>query len=376
MKKSICFVVATPITAKAFLFSHIAELSKHYQVDLVVGVKDLTELSAFSDFCRVIPLKIHRKISPFKDVLTLFSLIRIFCRNKYNAVHSVTPKAGLLSLFASAVVFIPVRIHIFTGQPWATKTGISRWLLRFVDKFMTRLATHILVDSNSQRDFLRKEGVVSEGHAAVLANGSICGVDLDRFHPDLIVRNQIRSQFFISEDSIIFLFLGRLTREKGVLDLAKAFSNLKNEKCWLMVVGPDEEGMRPLISDLCDVSKHRLVFTGETDRPEKFMMAADALCLPSYREGFGSVIIEAAATGIPSIASNIYGITDAIVDHNTGLLHEPADIQQLTTAMSLFVGNDQVRRELGQNARERAMTLFSQQKVSSAWVDFYKWVLA
>jgi glycosyltransferase involved in cell wall biosynthesis len=142
-----------------------------------------------------------------------------------------------------------------------------------------------------------------------------------------------------------------------------------------VVVGPDEEEIFPAMLRLCRRSKTRVRRINFTDAPERVMAAADVLCLPSYREGFGSVVIEAAASGIPAIGARIYGITDSIQDGITGLLHEPRDIRDLLGKMRLLSEDRSLRRSMGERARRRAMAEFSKEDVTAALVDYYKEVL-
>lgn len=371
----LCFVVSSPLTARAFLSGHIAALGERYAVDLAVDATDDTGLGDIPCHARVVPLPIRRNVAPHADLRALVRLYLLFRRERYAAVSSVTPKAGMLTMLAAALAKVPLRIHVFTGQVWVTRLGWKRRLLKMADRIMARLATHVLADSPSQRDFMVAEGVVASGKARVLGEGSICGVDGDRFRPDEERRSCIRQAYGIPETGVVFLFLGRLNRDKGVLDLAGAFAALDNDAAWLLVVGPDEGGLRMEMEHRLGTSLARTRFVGYTDRPEDFMAAADVFCLPSYREGFGMVIIEAAAAGIPAIGARIYGITDAIEEESTGLLHRPGDVAGLAGAMAMLAGEADRRRAMGVAARARALRLFSREAVTRSWVDFYRQLL-
>lgn len=367
----VCFIVASPMTARAFLSGHIAALSGRYAIDLAVDVGDETELGSIPARARIVPLPIRRKVALLADLTALSRLFLLFRRERYAAVSSVTPKAGMLALLAATLARVPLRIHIFTGQVWTTRLGWKRWLLKTVDRFMARLATHVLADSPSQRDFMVKEGIVSADKIRVLGEGSICGADGERFRPDAGRRVGIRRSHGIPETAVVFLFVGRLNRDKGVLDLAEAFAALENQAAWLLVVGPDEANLSGEMELRLGAALGRTRFVGYTDRPEDFMAAADVFCLPSYREGFGMVIIEAAAAGIPAIGSRIYGITDAIEEDETGLLHRPGDTAGLAGLMAILAGDAERRQAMGEAARERALRLFSAEAVIEAWLRFY-----
>ena len=164
------------------------------------------------------PVKIERKISLLNDVKALFNLYRIFKKEKFDIVHSIMPKSGFLSMLAGFFARVPVRVHTFTGQVWKNSAGIKRFILKTMDKILAICATHILVDSPSQREFLISEGVVSREKSSVIGNGSMCGVDEKKFYFDEEARRSIRKTLGIASDDIVFFFLGRMNRDKGILD--------------------------------------------------------------------------------------------------------------------------------------------------------------
>jgi len=367
----ICFVAASRLTIDNFLKEHALALHKLHDVTVVFNDTDNSVPNI--EGITFINVGIERKISIGNDLKALFSLFRLFKKNKYDAVHSVTPKAGLLAMSAAALAGIPIRIHIFTGQVWVTRSGFSRFFLKQIDWLLAKFTTHTLADSFSQRDFLISQGVILPQKSMVLADGSISGVDVKKFSFDPGSRSSIRAELGIDSDSCVFLYLGRLCRDKGLLELGHAFSLLNKmyPATNLIIAGPDEEGLSPAIKELCRPCADKVQFLPYTTCPEKLMSAADVFCLPSYREGFGTVIIEAAAIGIPAIGTRIYGISDAIEENVTGLLFEKGNVDQLVEKMSLFTQEPETRKAMGKNAQERVQSLFSREKVTSAWVDFY-----
>ncbi len=196
---------------------------------------------------------------------------------------------------------------------------------------------------------------------------------LERFRPDLIVRQEIRACLGIPDNAIVYLFLGRVNKDKGIYDLAYAFAELAGTLpcAHLLVVGPDEEDMDltlQLILDKCPNQFHRVGFT---DRPEDYMASADVICLPSYREGFGSVIIEAASVGLPAVASNICGLIDAVIDGETGVLHQPGDVDGIKRMLLMLTNDTDMRKKLSKKAMVRAHDLFSTDLVVNAMRQFY-----
>ena len=183
-------------------------------------------------------------------------------------------------------------------------------------------------------------------------------MDPARFRRDPAARRAIRRSLAIPARAVTLLFVGRLHRDKGVLDLACAFARLADRRpdIHLLIVGPDEQNLTDAVRALCSRHQGRLHFSGFTGTPELLMAASDILCLPSYREGFGSVIIEAAAVGLPAVASRIYGVTDAVVDGETGLLHDPADVRGMVAQMERLVSDPELRRSLGASAQTPGRT--------------------
>lgn len=377
MKTRVCVVVAVEFTLRAFLVHHLRSLGSKYDLTVVINTSNSHLLDELGISGKLFSIPIKRKISLWSDLASLIKILIFFKRENFTIVHSITPKAGLLAAIAGSINAVPIRIHTFTGQVWASKVGFGRSVLKFFDFIMARLVTHVLVDSRSQLEFLLRESIIPIGKARVLGEGSISGVDLNRFAPNPKIRREFRSREKVKDDQIIFLFLGRLTRDKGVLDLAKAFLNVARQykTALLWLVGPDEEEMTVEIKIICDEIKERVQFFGLTLTPESFMAAADVLCLPSYREGFGNVIIEAAAVGIPAIGSRIYGIIDAIEDGVTGLLHIPASPDDLACKMIVVAANDSLRRDLGLKARDRVNDLFSSQALKVKYIEFYEELL-
>jgi glycosyltransferase involved in cell wall biosynthesis len=377
MKDHIAIVVSIPMPAKVFLRNQIRALSERYDVTVFANMPDPRELAEVWSAVRLKHVPIEREIAPLKDLVTLWRMVWLLRRGRFDLVHSMTPKAGLMAMVGGLLAGVPRRIHTFTGQVWVVRHGFSRWVLKNVDRLIAMAATQVLIDSISQRNFLLAEKVVGAEKSAVLCDGSISGVDLQRFRPDPEIRRVVRAELGIGETVPLLLFVGRFKRDKGVLDLARAYAALNgaSARSVLLIVGPDEERLRGSIEE--QVAEHRdgLRFMPYTDHPERYMAASDVFCLPSYREGFGSVVIEAAGCEVPTVGSNIYGITDAIVDGQTGLLHEPGDVNGIRKQLQILIEDVKLRTRLGQAARERASKLFPMERLTASMLALYSEML-
>lgn len=377
--KKICFVVAIPGSAQAFLKDHFRELTKIYEVHLVANFPDEESKQEFLEMgvtCHDAP--IERPISIANDLKAIFALYKIFKREKFDSTHSVTPKAGLLTSLASWMAGIKVRIHIYTGQVWATRKGVMRSVLKMMDKMIALFDNHILVDGESQRQFLIKENVIKDGNSLVLANGSICGVKLERFVISEEVRKAERLKFGFKDDDVVYIFLGRLNHDKGIGELYAAVDRLVSEcpNVKLLLYGMDEEGYESKAANYKNLKRDaNFFYPGRTSNPFNALQGGDVFVLPTWREGFGSSVIEAQALGLPVITSDAYGVVDASVPNETGLRCGVNDPNGLYECMKKYYDHPELIKQHGEAGRKRVFNLFDCNAVTAAWVEFYDEIL-
>jgi len=373
MKKKICIIVSSPSTAKVFLLKHFQYLSEAFDIYLVANFEESNKNFEFEFIKQIKNVKIKRGISIIDDAKAVFKLKKYFKENNFEAVHSVTPKAGLVSMLASKLANTKVRIHIFTGQVWNTKTGFLKYVLKKIDKLIVYCATDILVDGEAQRKFLIENKIVNEGNSRVLGKGSISGADANIFIPNKLLYEQSRKILNIN-DEVVFLFLARVIYEKGVIDLAEAFVKLNaifpNTK--LVIIGPDEGKLVPKIKEI--TKEKNVIIKGATSRLLEDLQIADVFCLPSYREGFGTVVIQASLLEIPIICSDTYGLMETIIDNHTGLRHKVGDVESLFEQMKKMM-DEKLRISLGKRGREYVVENFSADNISNHWLNFYNSVL-
>lgn len=371
--KKLAYVVATPTTYRAFLEKHAMALRDEYEITLIADFKDYISMADFEGVS-TIQVSIRRKIAIWYDLMALIRLTAIMRREKFDIVHSITPKAGLLASLAGWLANRPHRVHTYTGQVWATGKGFTKWLLKTMDKITLFCTTNALADSRSQASFLSAEGFAKQ--IRVLGDGAIAGIDISRFRPDKRARAAVRSAHSLAADDFVFVFLGRLNHDKGIMDLLEGFEKAELARhCKLMIVGPDEANLVPVIKKSQLYQEGRVVIVGSTTRPEHELNAGDVICLPSYREGFGMSILEAAAVRLPAIASRIYGLTDAVVEGETGIMHNAGNTDEIAKCLNVFARNPGQAQRMGVAARARVIDTFSPERVTNDLRTFYRELL-
>ena len=370
MRKKVCFITAIPGSAESFLKNHMTALRNEYLVYYVSNESDESKIHVDYDGYHCIG--IQRGISLSKDIKALFLLTKYFRKEKFLVVHSVTPKAGLLTALAGFLAGIPIRIHIFTGQVWANKKGPMRWLLKFMDRMIVLFGNHFLVDGEGQRQFLLKQGILKEKNSRVLGKGSICGVNLKRFEPNEQLRIEARNEIN-ARNKTVFVFMGRLNHDKGLYELLPAFDRLVSERKDLLLVlfGNDEENVASHFGEYTSLNDDNFLYYGITREPNKMLQAGDVFVLPTYREGFGSSVIEASALGLPVICSDAYGVMDAMIDNVTGIRCKVGDVDSLYWAMRKFVDEPDLIKEMGKAGRKRVISDFDGEKMTQLWVEYY-----
>jgi glycosyltransferase involved in cell wall biosynthesis len=379
MKKiNICYVVTVEFAAINFLKNHIFFLNNSgaFNVTLIVNTPNKAVLEEILPNITIIHTNIKRKPNFFNDLITIFFLYNTFKKNNFDIIHSLMPKSGLLTMLTSKMSKCKVRLHTFTGQVWVDSPFLSKTFFKYLDKLIANYSTFNLTDSHSQMQFLIDENIVDKNKISVIGKGSICGYDVGKFVVSLDQRLSLRNKLGISADDVVYIYLGRLNVKKGVLLLFDAFLNLsfKYSNIKLIYVGPDENDIQSnIVSRINNMNISKSIFFFEnTINPQVFLNISDVLCIPSFREGFGSVVIEAGAMNIPSIGSNIYGLSDSIINNKTGLLFEKGNMTDLSIKMELLLNLPNYRKWLGINAHEFSKKNFTNEIISSKLTEFYK----
>lgn len=368
----------SPGSLNNFCRGLLLELSQEgYEVVALSSPGDaLAEIGQHDDV-RTIAVSMERRISPLKDIVSLWKLIRVFRKEKPDMVHSITPKAGMLSMIAARVCRVPVRLHTFTGLVFPTLSGIKQKILIFTDRLTCACATHVVPEGEGVKNDLINYKITQKP-LKVLGYGNIRGIDLEHFNPQLpevlSAAKKIKTQGVFT-----FVFVGRLVRDKGINELVRAFSILNegNVKTRLILVGGMDQNLDPLEENTISEIKgnNAIEAVGKQKDVRPWLVAADAFVFPSYREGFPNAVIEAGAMELPSIVTDINGSREIIKDGVNGVIIPSKDVDALLMAMRRFVESPKVVAQLRKNARTMVEERYEQSFVRQCLKDYYKEIL-
>ena len=319
----------------------------------------------------------ERRMAPLKDIKSLFKLIKIFRREKPDLVHSITPKAGLLSMLASWICRVPVRLHTFTGLVFPTTTGIKQRILILTDRLTCACATHIVPEGEGVKNDLLTYNITHK-HLQVLGFGNIKGINTERFNPaDPSVQelaDKIRK-----ENIFTYIFIGRLVGDKGINELVNAFTklNLKYPNTRLILVGEKEQTIDPLNPNTIKTidTNTSIEAVGRQKDVRPWLLGSDVLVFPSYREGFPNVVIEAGAMGKPAIVTDINGSREIIIEDKNGTIIPPKDTDALYLAMEKAYLNPDVIKKWSSNSRSLIKSRFEESYVRNCLKAYYRKIL-
>ncbi len=342
---------------------------------------DLSTLGAREGIA-VHPVEMPRLITPLGDLRAVWQIYRVLRKIRPAIVHAHTPKGGLLGTIAAWLARVPVRIYHVRGLPLMTATGPKRRILRLTERTACALAHRVLCVSHSLRAVVVAEGLCPPEKIRVLLSGSGNGVDAGgRFDPRRLPERageEIRSNCGIPESAKVIGFVGRIVRDKGIVELASAWLALREEfaELHLLIVGPFEPQdpvPEETAATLRDDPRVHLVGM-DWDTPPLYA-AMDLLVLPTYREGFPNVPLEAASMGLPVVATRVPGCVDAVQDGVTGILVPARDDVALANAIRNYLLQPRLRRDHGRAGRERVLSAFRQGAIWDALHQEYSSLL-
>ncbi|KAA2217465.1 glycosyltransferase family 4 protein [Maribacter flavus] len=381
-KIKIIRTAAVPGSLYTLLKGQLAYLNQEYEIIGVSSDGPLLQETSKREGIRTIAVPIERNISPLKDLQGLFKLYKVLKEEKPYMVHSITPKAGLLSMMAAYFARVPKRVHMFTGLIFPTQTGFKKQLLLFFDKLICKFATHVYPEGNGVKNDLINFGVTKKP-LNVIANGNVNGLNLDYFSPDHYSEEDtsaLKSQLNLSSSDFLWVYVGRLVNDKGVNELMEAFNSLtkkyKNTK--LILVGSDdgETDILPLATREIIHGHPDIVAIGQQKDVRPFLALADAFVFPSYREGFPNVVLEAGAMGLPAIVTDINGSNEIIIDGENGLIIPSKDSLALQKAMERFLTDSSLVNSMSQKARILIVNRYNRDLVWAALSEEYKKIIA
>ncbi|WOC51495.1 hypothetical protein BPO_0848 [Bergeyella porcorum] len=380
MKKIKLFRTSTvPESLNILLKGQLKFLSQYFDIQAISGQSTYLQEVNKREGVRVFPIEMERKISPIKDFISLVRLYWYFRKEKPQIVHSITPKAGLLTMLAGKLAGVPIRIHTFTGLIFPSKIGVMQKLLIAMDRLLCWSATHIIPEGKGVMQDLIQYKITSKP-LKIIANGNVNGIDLEYFSPSIISENQkqeLKQKLGFSEKDFVFIFVGRLVGDKGINELVKAFSELNTSKIKLILVGGEERELDPLKPEtIAEIEQNKNIFSvGFQKDVRPYFAISDALVFPSYREGFPNVVMQAGAMGLPSIVSNINGCNEIIIEGENGLIVPAKSVVELKNAMQKILDNSELYVKLKSNSRRMIEERYEQSVVWNALLEEYKLLL-
>lgn len=347
----------------------IPSLKEKYEVQLLASPGEKLDAICKEYGVRGHRVYMFRRMSPFKDLKSLFRLINVFRKEKPYMVHSMTPKAGLLCMLAAWITRVPRRVHTFTGLVWPTATGLSRKVLMFTDWLTCTCATHVIPEGQGVLNDLRNH--ITKKPMKVLGYGNVRGVDMERFNPSRFL--EVKK----NKDEFNFVFVGRIVGDKGVNELVEAFVRLNKEYpvIRLTLVGKYEANLDPVKPEtLKEIEEEPCIDACGPKYGDALLveyMKSDCFVMPSYREGFPNTVLEAGAMGLPSIVTDINGSREIIEHGKNGLIIPPKDADALYEAMRQMMLDTSSREKMAANARPLVASRFEKSFVQNCLMEFY-----
>ncbi len=364
--KKICFVTTVSLTMRAFVVETAKYLHQQLGWDVtLICSPDEAFAASLPEYLHYIPVKMNRGM----DLTALRSIrdfVKVFRQEKFDMVQYSTPNAACYASIAAKKAKVPIRLYAQWGIRYTGLSGVSRKLFRAIEKMVCRKSTHIRSVSPMNREFGIAEGLYPADKVCVVGNGGTIGVDMEScdIEKKSLWSSEIRSRYGLSEDDFVFGFAGRITVDKGCAELLAAFRECVKDggNGKLLAVGPmdDDHGVDKELIAWAKESG-RVVFTGGVPGEEmrKYYAAMDVLVHPTYREGFGMVLQEAGALGVPAITTRIIGASEVMVDGESCLLVEPKDAAGLAEAMQQLCRDQEMASRLSQAVYDRTRTLYS-----------------
>jgi glycosyltransferase involved in cell wall biosynthesis len=372
-------VTTVPVSLKYLLRGQLKFMKQNgFHVIAVSSFGNEIKDVEVSENCKHYTFPLTRNINPLRDVYCIFKMYVFLKKFKPTIVHSHTPKAGLIAMVASYFAKVPIRLHTVAGLPWLETKGLKKTVLKFVELLTISTSSKIYINSFNLLTTLNNEKLSSK-KLAVLGRGSTNGIDKNYFSVNSEITNQsiyLRKKVKANEQTFIWLFVGRIVKDKGVQELINAFEKIQrlypSDQLWL--VGNQEPDLDPLDKLFLYKIKHnaQIIEWGFQNDVRPFYVASDMLTFPSYREGFPNVPMQAALMNCGLILSNINGCNEIVTHHKNGLLVEVKNESDLFDKMLFARQNKTIINIYKEKAKEYVLNNFSQINVWNNLLNEYK----
>lgn len=375
MRKKKFFIVTTIPLSLIFFKGQLLLLQDEFDVTLISSPEEELFKTANYNKVKSYGIVMKREISLLYDFLSLFKLVVYFYRNKPDIVHGNTPKGSFLSMIASWLCRVPTRIYYVHGLRYQGTTGLKKRILIYMERISCKSATDIFAVSKGVKDVMYDDGITRK-KINVIWNGSINGINSDFFDPEIIECNSLQEQYKIKNGDFVFGFIGRIVADKGINELVGSFKNLNelypNTK--LLLVGNYEHNLDPLLPETrIEIEQNKnIIIAGFQKDIRPFYKLMNLFVFPSYREGFGISLMEAAAMNIPAISSDIIGCNEIIEDNVNGFLIPSKNKNALFEKMKFSIENIDKINLMSTITRDIILSKFEQKKLWSKTMDIYK----
>ena len=353
-----------------FCKGQLKMLNDYYDVVAISSPDEELKWIEEREGVRTIPLKMARNIELWTDIKALWKMIGVMRKEKPYIVHSMTPKAGLISMLAAKICRVPVRMHTYTGLVFPTATGMKQKVLIWMDKLLCACATYINPEGKGVADDLRRFGITKKP-MHIIGNGNVRGINADYWSSTNCKLDETKT--INNEDGLFtFVFVGRMVGDKGINELIVAFKRLQNAR--LLLVGPMEENLDPLKEEtIHEINNNpNIDWLGLQQDVRPYYLQADAFVFPSYREGFPNTILEAGAMGLPAIVTDINGANEIIVPNENGIIIPPKDAEALYNAMRYMLDYPDDVKHMAANARRMVLDRYEQKYIWSELLKVYQ----